>query len=190
MINPSTAVTLKVFQSFCFVKLMISPLLLHLPRLPRRSLTSLAKNSNFPPKHLLPPTRWAWSLTLTEWMWINIVIALSSPVLNTFTFIVSFVPTVGNKNLVMILRPIRCLHSWLMPSPRCILLKDMPSTTAKHQALVQKYNFNYRTLLGELLYAYVTCRPDIGYAIISLSKFASAPGDYHFSALHKVAKSQ
>jgi len=34
--------------------------------------------------------------------------------------------------------------------------------------------FEYRTLLGELLYAYITCRPDIGYAITPLSKFASS----------------
>jgi len=37
-----------------------------------------------------------------------------------------------------------------------------PENTAEHAALVAKHGFAYRTLLGELLYAYVTCRPDIG----------------------------
>ncbi|KAG7370163.1 reverse transcriptase RNA-dependent DNA polymerase [Nitzschia inconspicua] len=45
-----------------------------------------------------------------------------------------------------------------------------------------------RTLLGELLYAYITCRPDIGYAVVTLSKFASAPHAYHYSCLKGVAR--
>jgi len=38
------------------------------------------------------------------------------------------------------------------------------------------------------LYAYVTCRPDIGYATITLSKFSTCPHDHHFAMLKKVAK--
>ena len=63
-----------------------------------------------------------------------------------------------------------------------------PENTAEHAALVKKYGFAYRTLLGELLYAYVTCRPDIGYATITLSKFSTCPHDHHFAMLKKVAK--
>jgi len=63
-----------------------------------------------------------------------------------------------------------------------------PENTAEHAALVAKYGFAYRTLLGELLYAYVTCRPDIGYATIMLSKFSTCPHDHHFAMLKKVAK--
>jgi hypothetical protein len=37
-------------------------------------------------------------------------------------------------------------------------------------------------------YAYVTTRPDIGYSITTLSKFASAPADIHFTALKDIAK--
>ena len=40
--------------------------------------------------------------------------------------------------------------------------------------------FAYRSLLGEILYAYVTARVDIGYAIITLTKFAAAPAKIHF----------
>jgi hypothetical protein len=58
----------------------------------------------------------------------------------------------------------------------------------EHHALVDKHKFSYRTLLGELLYAYVTCRPDIGYSTITLSKFSTSPHDFHFSMLKKVAK--
>ena len=37
----------------------------------------------------------------------------------------------------------------------------------EHQALETKLGFGCRTLLGEMMYAYVTCRPHIGYAIIT-----------------------
>jgi len=63
-----------------------------------------------------------------------------------------------------------------------------PENTAEHAALVAKHGFAYGTLLGKLLYAYVTCRPDIGYATITLSKFSTCPHDHHFAMLKKVAK--
>jgi hypothetical protein len=34
--------------------------------------------------------------------------------------------------------------------------------TSKHAQLEKDMNFSYRSLLAELLYAYVTARPDIG----------------------------
>ena len=58
----------------------------------------------------------------------------------------------------------------------------------EHYDLVDKHGFKHRQLLGELLYAYVTCRPDIGYAVITLSKFSTCPHDVHFTMLKKVAK--
>ena len=38
------------------------------------------------------------------------------------------------------------------------------------------------------MYAYVTVRPDIGYAITTLSKFSTAPSAYHYKQLRHVAK--
>ncbi|KAG7370191.1 hypothetical protein IV203_027937 [Nitzschia inconspicua] len=58
----------------------------------------------------------------------------------------------------------------------------------EHADLCASQGFSYRTLLGELLYAYITCRPDIGYAVVTLSKFASAPHAYHYSCLKGVAR--
>ena len=60
--------------------------------------------------------------------------------------------------------------------------------TPEYAAVASEHGFAYRTLLGELLYAYVTCRPDIGYSIITLSKFSTCPHDVHYSMLKKVAK--
>ncbi|MCE2995760.1 MAG: hypothetical protein LW863_09190 [Flammeovirgaceae bacterium] len=60
--------------------------------------------------------------------------------------------------------------------------------TQEHADKQRQHKFSYRQLLGELLYAYVTCRPDIGYACVTLSKFASHPADNHYILLKGVAK--
>jgi len=56
--------------------------------------------------------------------------------------------------------------------PSCLshLYKEVghPEGTVEHARLAQKQGFSYRTLLGELLYAYIVCRPDIGYAVTTL----------------------
>jgi len=54
--------------------------------------------------------------------------------------------------------------------------------------LVQKHGFSYRNLLGELVYAYVICRLDIGYAICFLARFSTNPHDEHFRALKGVCR--
>jgi len=60
--------------------------------------------------------------------------------------------------------------------------------TPEHKTLEETSGFSYRTLLGELMYAYVSCRPDIGYAITLLSKFGSNPSAYHYSCLKNIAR--
>ena len=57
-----------------------------------------------------------------------------------------------------------------------------------HKILENKIGFAYWILLGELMCAYITCRPDIGYSITTLSKFSCAPTEYHYSLLQIVAK--
>ena len=57
--------------------------------------------------------------------------------------------------------------------------KGPPEGTAAHQVLETRSRFNYRNVLVELMYVYITCRPDIGYAITTLSKFSSEPSAFH-----------
>ena len=60
--------------------------------------------------------------------------------------------------------------------------------TAHHKALEDSVGFSYRTLLGELMYAMITCRPDIGYAVTTLSKFSTSPSAYHYKLLQSVSQ--
>ena len=43
--------------------------------------------------------------------------------------------------------------------------------------------FSYKQGIGELIYALVTCRPDISFALIKLSQYSMKPARLHFEAL-------
>ncbi len=60
--------------------------------------------------------------------------------------------------------------------------------TAHHKALEEKVGFSYRTVLGELMYAMMTCCPDIAYSVTTLSKFSTAPSLHHYRLLQTIAK--
>ena len=60
--------------------------------------------------------------------------------------------------------------------------------TPDHAELEKKQGFSFRSLLGELMYAYVTARPDIGYHVVTLSKFAGSPAAVHYTTLKNVAR--
>ena len=61
-----------------------------------------------------------------------------------------------------------------------------PTSEEEKFALHQEMNFSYRQALGEALFAMVTCRPDISFAIIKLAKFANSPAKEHYIALKNV----
>ena len=60
--------------------------------------------------------------------------------------------------------------------------------TPDHEALEKEVGFSYRQVLGELIYAYVVVRIDIGFAVALLSRFACAPAREHYLALKNVLK--
>jgi hypothetical protein len=60
--------------------------------------------------------------------------------------------------------------------------------TSEHKALETSHGFRYRQVIGELIYAYVVARLDIGFAISCLSKYNSAPAAIHYRSLVRLAK--
>ena len=58
-----------------------------------------------------------------------------------------------------------------------------PMTKQQKADLEQTLQFTYRQGVGELIYAMITSRPDISYAIIKLSQYATKPARIHFEAL-------
>ena len=60
--------------------------------------------------------------------------------------------------------------------------------TPEFHALEKTAGFSYLTVLGKMMYAYITCRPDIGYAVTTLSKFSSTPSSFHSVMFKNIAK--
>ena len=63
---------------------------------------------------------------------------------------------------------------------------DRPLTPDSAIKLQRKQGFNYRQAIGELLYAMVTCQPDISYPVIKLSQYSNNPGDIHYEAIKEL----
>jgi len=62
-----------------------------------------------------------------------------------------------------------------------VRLRILPNTRLK--ALEAEQGFGYRSVLGEILSAYVLCCPNIGYAVTTLATFSTAPNALHYKSL-------
>ena len=61
-----------------------------------------------------------------------------------------------------------------------------PATDKEKQTLEKRMGFKYRAATGELLFAMVTCRPDISNAVIKLTQFNANPAECHYNAVIQV----
>ena len=71
---------------------------------------------------------------------------------------------------------------------RLITLDGPPEKSPEAKELARQKGFSYRNLLGELIFAYVICRLDIGYAVCLLARFSGNPHAEHFDALKGVCR--
>ena len=63
-----------------------------------------------------------------------------------------------------------------------------PLSPEELEIIEKEMGFTYRQAIGELIYALVTCRPDISFACIKLSQFSARPAKIHFDAVKHVYK--
>ena len=61
-----------------------------------------------------------------------------------------------------------------------------PLSPSSLATLQKKLGFTYRQAIGELIYAMVTCRPDISFAITKLAQYSDKPSELHFEAVKKI----
>jgi dUTP pyrophosphatase len=59
----------------------------------------------------------------------------------------------------------------------------LPQTELEKRDLQVRMNFNYRQAIGELIFAMVTCRPDISFPLIKLSQYSANPAEIHYKAV-------
>ena len=71
---------------------------------------------------------------------------------------------------------------------RLVKLEGPLEKTPEAKSLAKLQGFSYRNVLGELIYAYVIARLDIGYAICLLARFSGAPHGEHYHALKNVCR--
>ena len=55
-------------------------------------------------------------------------------------------------------------------------------------ALAKKFGFGYRQGIGELIYAMVTCRPVISFAVVKLAQASACPSEIHYHAIQHCLK--
>jgi hypothetical protein len=61
--------------------------------------------------------------------------------------------------------------------------------TPSHQATLERdMQLKYKNVLGELIYALVTCHPDISFAVVKCAQATTAPHEIHYHALRHILK--
>ena len=63
-----------------------------------------------------------------------------------------------------------------------------PKNPKETKALEKQMGFSYRAAVGELIYALITCRPDISFAITKLSQYSMRPAKCHYIAIKNIFK--
>jgi hypothetical protein len=65
---------------------------------------------------------------------------------------------------------------------------DIQPTEQEILQLETEYGFGYRQAIGEIIYAMVTCQPDISQPTIKLSQYSTKPRRVHFDAVKQVMR--
>ena len=58
----------------------------------------------------------------------------------------------------------------------------------KQNELAKRMGFKYRAAIGELIYAMVTCRPDLAYGVVRGSQANSCPAEIHYNGVKHMLK--
>lgn len=94
-------------------------------------------------------------------------------------------------------------HDWLLKAPpplrplplpsEAAFIKELeqavpPSTRTEQEILQKEMGFSFRSVVGELIWPMVKCRPDIAPHIIKLSQYLSNPARQHYLAARQLAE--
>lgn len=61
-----------------------------------------------------------------------------------------------------------------------------PIPPSELSAIEKEFGFSFKYRVGELIYALVTCRPDISFPLIKLSQYSTKPSRLYFEALRGI----
>jgi hypothetical protein len=83
------------------------------------------------------------------------------------------------------------LHAKLLPMSsdndhiRSLDTTVPPTTDAGHLAL-ENGHFRYRGAIGELIWAMITCRPELSFPVVKLSQFSAHPAKINYDAVRRI----
>ncbi len=63
-----------------------------------------------------------------------------------------------------------------------------PTTQDEQHQIMIKMGFNYRQVIGEVIYPMMKCHPDIAFHATKLSQCMENPGEAHFMALRQLCQ--
>ena len=64
--------------------------------------------------------------------------------------------------------------------------KSEPVTEEELKQCEKRMGLGYRKAIGELIYAMVTCQPNISFPVIKLAQYSTKPSEIHFEAVKNV----
>jgi hypothetical protein len=83
------------------------------------------------------------------------------------------------------------IHSKLLPmSPENDHIHSLdtasPPTTDAGKLALENGHFRYRGAIGELIWAMITCRPELSFPVCKLSQFSAHPAKLHYDAVKRI----
>lgn len=106
----------------------------------------------------------------------------------------TYIEKMGAKYLDMWHKEVQMMAERPLPIPTNeTFLKAFNGDSGDPEEKVQKelqrrFKFNYRSGVGELIYAMVTCRPDISAVTVKCAQHSTCPADIHFQAVKHAIK--
>jgi hypothetical protein len=106
----------------------------------------------------------------------------------------TYIEKMGSKYLEMWHKEVQMMAERPLPIPTHeSFLKAFHADTGNPDVKVQKelqqrFKFGYRSGVGELIYAMVTCRPDISAVTVKCAQHSTCPAEIHFQAVKHAIK--
>jgi hypothetical protein len=76
-------------------------------------------------------------------------------------------------------------HATSVPADPCSRISAQMSASTEEE-IMDMSNVPYREAFGCLLYLFMTCRPDIAFAVSQVAKFCQNPGRAHWNAVKSI----
>jgi hypothetical protein len=106
----------------------------------------------------------------------------------------TYIEKMSEKYVKTWLKDLKDMANRPLPMPKTDTFMKNFSTTVgtddekELEKLKKEFGFGYRNGTGELIYAMVTCRPDLSTTVVRCAQHSAKPSRYHFQAVRHALK--